>query len=432
MAGEASKLEGPSMTPIFVARTISDAAEDLCDKMHELSTTWPPASRGFTEISGNKCGAIVQDSVEQSELNEYRGIVETLKDRLWVDQALCDEIQQGPWGYQQGALQKDGHSKEKALDGFRAKYKEFLPNGKDTRLYLLKEVLSELQLEMGGENNQKPADMESYQEIKADLRKLIGDQKVREFLERSGTVTDGDVLSFYKHHLPKWADTLPTTLRRAGNAIQREVEDETERENRAKLSQQRRAAAVQRLRRYQAMIQQGFSSKEAMAQLAKEYQNQAFEKSLPMRGIQKLERLNGEAWSYVSSAPKYMEEYSDIEMKGDVMLVKTWDNMEKGVTVHVEHVDGAGTLGTGVSAKKELSMCCIQEVSSDEHNNNSDSISENEPDVESRGRAPGSPTKRRIVSGDRNPSPTKKGKVSPEKGQICRTRGIAISVKTQR
>ncbi|CZR55082.1 uncharacterized protein PAC_04968 [Phialocephala subalpina] len=436
MAGEASKQlsigdakRGFFVTPSSKA-SISDVAGDyLYGKMGELSTTRPPASR--PAILGNTSAAIVPDSVEQSEMKEYRGIIETLKGRLWAD-AKLREIQEGSWAYKQDALEKD---KKRALDSYVTKHEKILPDGLNTRAYLLKDVLSEVQLELGGVNRNRKNSVDSYQAIKEDLRNIKRHKHTSEFLEQAGTMTDDEILSFYKGYLPKWTDISLATLRRAANAIEHELLDEREREKAEKSIKENRRAAVQRVHRYNDMIRQGMSSQKAMAKLAKEYKTE-LEKSLPVRDIHKeLEMMNRESLVDVCK-----HKNSDIEMGSTILEFETrWSDWEKGTAVHIENVDGAGR----ASVEKAPNVS-IREVVSDQQSSGS-SVDENWPDVpayrgqsvhgyeqlpamEARGRGPGSPPKRRIVSGDDSPSPTKKGRASPERSKRG-TRDVACPVK---
>lgn len=472
---------------------------DLYDMMENLSTCSPPKPAFSSKSFGHTYTSLgSRASVKDGELDEYEAIMANLKEmfhrnkkelneKIW-DELLDFDIVHKTDGTTLDDQKFSSVSFERcAVEDFIVRHAELLPRGLQTKVILVEKVLSHLALEMRGTKTDLDAKSEelnpsrSYLEIMKDLRSHIAEPgHFREKL-KSLVMTETNVLKFIQEYVEffqepigKYSEASIGVLWRAVGDLKIELWEQEITEEIEKERDEARKGFAEAYHKYHELVKSGMDSEQAMNVLSYEAsQKQHSQELVHQDRLRKLEEQKSSCQAPLEthmalSTPSHstlteIDQTSDEEMDKNIQDSDD-EVMDMCTGDFLTLVDEAGYIKDEVEKnnQKKNSKVWVSEdafpcnnafddddgmLDADDHLSSFDDRYDIytkdwvvEGKKKQRDTAAGSPSKRRAPSCDRNPSPTKKGKISPRKANefipkdsdfCCSTKADASPAKTR-
>ncbi|KAE8451124.1 hypothetical protein EG329_004796 [Mollisiaceae sp. DMI_Dod_QoI] len=449
--------------------------------MENLSTRSPPKQALPSGYSGHAYTALSDGAtVKDVELDEYKTIMANLKDmfhhnkkelndKIWNELLDFDVVsKEGGTTLDYQRLSSVPLERCAVLD-FIVRHEELLPRGLKTKVTLMERVLSHLALEMkvartdSGVKSEELNPSGSYLQIMKDLRGRIAEPgHFREKL-KSLMMTEANILAFFQEHVRKYSEASIGLLWRAVSDLKIESCEQEINEDAEKQRDKARMDFVKVYHKYHELIKSGRDSEQAMKVLSYEAsQKQQSQELIHQDRLGKVEELEPSNQALLDthealSTPSYSSLTEIDRMSEDEMDKGEQDSdndiIEMRRAEYLTLVDGKRYMEDEVKKNKEKKRSKVlvakdyfppkhalddDDEMLDAHDLSSfddryDAYTKDwvvEGKKKQRDTVAGSPSKRRAHSPDRNPSPPKKGRISPRKF-IPKDSAIGSSTKAE-
>ncbi|KUJ24701.1 uncharacterized protein LY89DRAFT_776408 [Mollisia scopiformis] len=447
----AARIPAPSFFPLIppdagspMRKRVDSFFEPLPGLMEKLTTRGLPQSPSASKDVKTTSGSRDRFHFEHDEQAEYSQITSNINRKMREDGEDCimGEEPLDTWKGDQDTAYSVGKSLVEIIDSaeplnelavrrFIFRHQDLLPRKLETNVDLMGRVLTDLlqvdlpcPQEQLGATFDYPINLENDAKIKKGLRELMngqGSKRIEKDL-LSLVMVESAVLKFYDKYASQYSKEPAVILRRVLIDLRAELlveKRQCDRATKQQQDQQKREAFKQAYTTYHKMLNSGRSGTEAMEVVRMEQNADSEEEQLSPQG-----EMNSSALSDCDNI------YDDSD---DEMRLEEFSPVRQAVR-HVEDHSQVSVARSAIlhQAKTENDYLGDATMNDDSDETSIDSYGTNdwidtdsgEDEVKTRGRAPGSPPKRRIVSRDRNPSPPKREKVSDTK-----SRGIYTEVE---